>query len=114
MREGAIAPWAHRESYQFYTQLEAFADYMKFDLQTPYKDLSKDIKKALLYGVKEKIIPLEEVTKKDTKVKTLIDFEGVIPYLDRKLEEAEAASVYNDLRRYIGENELLALQRYTS
>ena len=43
IRDGAIKPWEKRTSINFYQMLESIAKHFKFKLNTPFKNLSKEI-----------------------------------------------------------------------
>ena len=103
VRDGAIVPWAHRSSATFYGQLEAVADHFKFDLRKPYVSLSDKSKALLMNGISEAIIPIREQVG-NRYPKRYIKFEGVIPYLEKKmLDSGEDNSFSSELEKYMGE-----------
>ncbi|MDQ1278244.1 MAG: excinuclease subunit, partial [Thermodesulfobacteriota bacterium] len=56
IREGAIVPWAGRNSLNYHQMLDVLAEHYGFDLNTPFAELTPQVRKALLYGSgKEKI-----------------------------------------------------------
>jgi excinuclease ABC subunit A len=50
LRDGALAPWAGRESVFFKQTLQALARRHRFSLETPWKDLKKATRVAILHG----------------------------------------------------------------
>jgi excinuclease ABC subunit A len=105
IRDGAIAPWAHRQTVTFFSMLEAVAQHFNFSLRVPYEKLSDDAKTVLLNGVKEEVIPVKEEGRGGRHVKKLISFTGVIPYLEEKLEESRQAPEFVEIEKYMGETD---------
>ena len=50
LREGAIKPWANRQSFHHYQMLASVAENCGFDINTPFKDMRPAQQKMLLYG----------------------------------------------------------------
>ncbi|KAA0259117.1 excinuclease ABC subunit UvrA [Deferribacter autotrophicus] len=83
IREGAIKPWEKLDDFYFYNTLIALSEKYKIDLNKPFKKLTDDEKKIILYGVDE---PLELFTfKGEKKVFYKKKFDGVIGYLKERL-----------------------------
>ncbi|KPJ73392.1 excinuclease ABC subunit A [Parcubacteria bacterium DG_74_1] len=88
--EGAIFPWAHashkvgRQGF-FWWKLEALAEEENIDLNAPVKDLSKEKLNAILYGRS--------------------DFEGVIPWLERRYHETDSDYAREEIEQYMIEKE---------
>ena len=85
IKEGAITPWSlgkHRKYYQDY--LSALANSLKFELDIPWKKLSKRIQKALIYGTGNKKLKL---TLKKGRRRYTVDrpFDGVFGDLKRQI-----------------------------
>ena len=57
LREGAIHPWAHRNSFYFFQMLDAVSTHYGFRITTPFKDLAPEHQRILLYGSGEDEIP---------------------------------------------------------
>ncbi|HUW71724.1 MAG TPA: excinuclease ABC subunit UvrA [Candidatus Humimicrobiaceae bacterium] len=88
--EGAIFPWAHashkigRQGF-FWWKLEALAKEEDIDLNAPVKDLPKEKLNAVLSGRS--------------------DFEGVIPWLERKYHETDSDYAREEIEQYMIEKE---------
>ncbi|MEC9375677.1 MAG: excinuclease ABC subunit UvrA [Pseudomonadota bacterium] len=96
---GAIRGWNRRNS--FYSQmLLSLADHFRFDIETPYKDLDRNIKKILLYGCDEDIQFIYR-TNSGKKYLRTHPFEGVIPNLNRRYKETESGRVREELSKYL-------------
>jgi excinuclease ABC subunit A len=88
LREGAIEPWEHRNSAYYQQVLEALADQFRFDLYTPYAELSPAVKTLLMKGSGE--IDVEFFFDKGARRHSYRKpFEGVLAGLTRRLEELE-------------------------
>jgi excinuclease ABC subunit A len=86
LAEDAIVPWKnYKTKYQMQT-LECLANYYGISIHTPFSKLPKDIQNAILYGSGEEEITFNysDGMRKQTIIKA---FEGVIPGLDKSLQE---------------------------
>ncbi len=113
LRDGAIAPWSAQEdlatskrgqlTYEYYAQvLEGLAHYFSESATVPFHELSPDLRKVILYGSGEKIVPIvynDGVRKYISKK----PFEGVIPNLKRRWLETESDWTREFLRRFQNE-----------
>ena len=104
IREGAIVPWAGRNSLNYHQMLDVLAEHYAFDLNTPFVELSPQVKKALLYGSgKEKIkFYTDRGGRRYFYART---FEGVLNELNRRYLETQSNSVRMDLSHYINMRE---------
>jgi len=84
--EGAIFPWAHashkvgRQGF-FWWQLQNLAEEENINLDTPVKNLSKEKIDLILYGNS--------------------DFDGVIPWLERRYHETESEYTREEIEQYM-------------
>ncbi len=100
IREGAIAPWAGRNSVFFFQRLDALAQHYQFDINTPFNRLPANIREALLYGSgKEKIKFYWD--RRGRRFFYTKAFEGIINKLDRRYRETTSNAVRLDLMKYI-------------
>lgn len=91
LNEGAIEPWMMTKSSGDYYRhlLEGLADQMGFSLDTPWKDLPKEVRQAILYGHDFKV----EVSYRNRWGRMreyTTGFEGVIRSLMRRHEETDS------------------------
>jgi len=87
---GAIAPWKKggRGYILYYRWLIRELSYkMRFDLDTPFKKLNKEIKKAILYGTDEEI---------EGK-----PFEGIIHHLERLFRQTDSDYLKAEISRFM-------------
>ncbi len=96
IKAGAIKPWSNPENYYFHF-LEGLSKHMGFSLDLPFKKLPEKVKNAILYGLDENI-------KFDYKFKNYMaeykyygEFEGVIPYLERRYRETETEKIRDEI-----------------
>jgi excinuclease ABC subunit A len=90
INEGAIAPWKRGgRGYMLYYRwlLRELSGQMDFDLDTPFKDLPKNIRQCILYGCEE------HVNNKP--------FEGVIPHLGRLFKESDSDYVKEEIQKFM-------------
>ncbi len=99
LSSGAIRGWDRRSPYYF-SVLTSLAKHFKFDLSTPFKNLSKKIQKIILYGSDEEITFIYTNDQGKTR-KNKHDFEGVIPNLERRYRDTDSEYIREELSRYI-------------
>ncbi|MFH1190898.1 MAG: excinuclease ABC subunit UvrA [Candidatus Omnitrophota bacterium] len=87
---GALVPWKRggRGYILYYRWLIRELSYLlKFDLDTPFKKLSKHVQKAIFYGTKE-IVGNKP-------------FEGVIPHLERLFHQTDSDYLKEEISRFM-------------
>src|ERR671925_115668 len=100
LRAGAIKPWAGHQPVYLQPMLEALAEHYAFDLDTPFDKLSTKIQDVILHGSRgEKIRFFYD--KAGKRHYYLQEFEGVVPYLERKYLADEEAYDGADIESYI-------------
>lgn len=87
--EGCIEAWAGSKSnsYWFLTTVHSMAKTLKFDYNTPWKNLPEKVRKTVLYGDKNLKIDYD-FRKENSHYEFSREFEGVIPNLKRRYKEA--------------------------
>ena len=98
--EGAIRGWDRRTIYYF-QMLSSVADHYGFDMDTPFKKLSKKNRNAILFGTGEQDIEFKYVNSRGDTVIKEHPFEGVIPNLQRRYHETDSAMVREDLSKLL-------------
>ncbi len=100
LREGAVLPWANRNSVYFAEFLDALTAYFKVNIYIPYHDLPDNFKHILLYGSGTEEIPFyfERHNRRVTYKKT---FEGIIPQLKRRYRETDSNWSREEIRQYM-------------
>ena len=100
--DGAIGPWSKvvNGSQWHSATLEALANRYKFDLHTPWRELSKDIQQKILYGTPEQLTIRYTPQHGHTRNYN-VNFEGVIPNLDRRYKQTESEGIREEIEGYM-------------
>ncbi|MDP2644819.1 MAG: excinuclease ABC subunit UvrA [Desulfobacterales bacterium] len=100
LRDGAVAPWANRNSMHFVEFMDALTAHYGVDIYTPYRDLPDRFKNVLLYGSgQEKIAFYFE---RDNRRLTYDrSFEGIIPKLQRRYLETDSQPAREEIKRFM-------------
>lgn len=91
LSEGAILPWTNsgKGLYNYFEKLlGGLAQDLDFSLDTPWGELSEDVRDAILTGNNFKV-SVKWKNRYGREMKYSTGFEGVIPYIERKYLEAE-------------------------
>ncbi|MGD9823874.1 excinuclease ABC subunit UvrA [Desulfobacter sp.] len=101
LRQGAVLPWAGKDSVRHMEFLDALVTHYNEDIYTPFKDLSTEFQRIILWGSGTRKIPfyVEQAGKKIVYEKS---FEGVIEQLARRLRDTKSPAVRQDLGKYMG------------
>ncbi len=101
LRDGAVAPWSKTGATSpYYMQtLEALAKHFKVSMTTPWKDLPKKARDAVLNGTGEEEIAITYDDGLRT-YKTKKPFEGVIGNIERRWRETDSEWMREELSRY--------------
>ncbi|MPQ43708.1 excinuclease ABC subunit UvrA [Clostridium tarantellae] len=106
IREGAISSWGDsrmKEDSWTYAVLKALTEKMKFSLDVPYKELTKEVKETLMYGTNgEKLIV--EYVKEGVKGIYSHSFEGEINNLRRRYMETNSDFIKGEVEKYMSNN----------
>ncbi|MDA2813860.1 excinuclease ABC subunit UvrA [Nocardiopsis sp. RSe5-2] len=90
LNEGALSPWAGGHAAEYFGRLmQAVADAMGFDLDTPWERLPRKARKALLEGHDTQV----HVRYRNRYGRTrsyYTSYEGVIPWIKRRHSESES------------------------
>jgi excinuclease ABC subunit A len=92
--EGVILPWGEPSGYLRKIVLPALARQLKFDLNSPWGDLPKSVRDAILYGEKRD-------AKATGKAAPSIEWEGVLRNIERRYDESESDSIRMELQDYM-------------
>ncbi|MFH0813600.1 MAG: excinuclease ABC subunit UvrA [Pseudomonadota bacterium] len=100
IREGALHPWAKKNSVYFHQILEALSEHYHFDIYTPFKALPAHIQQVLLYGSGEEKIKFYYEAE-DRRHFFFRPFEGIIPNLERRYKESTSDVIREETERYM-------------
>jgi excinuclease ABC subunit A len=100
LREGALAPWANRNSVYFQQMLDSLCQHYNVDIYTPFKDLPKKVQEVFLNGSgKEEIKFYFE--RDDRRYHYTRPFEGIIPNLERRYHETDSYQIREEIEKYM-------------
>ncbi|CAM3236329.1 excinuclease ABC subunit UvrA [Tsukamurella hominis] len=101
LADGAIAPWSSGQSAEYFLRLlSGLGDAMGFDLDTPWKDLPTKARKAVIEGSEHQV----HVKYRNRYGRTrsyYAEFEGVMPFLHRRLESTESEQMKERYEGYM-------------
>ena len=96
---GAIRGWDRRNAY-YYQLMLSLSEHYKFDLDTPFQELSDNVREVILYGSGKTQIAFKYMGDRGRKVDRKHPFEGVVPNMQRRYHETDSNSVREDLAKY--------------
>jgi excinuclease ABC subunit A len=100
LREGAIAPWANRNSVHFVEFVDALTSHFGVDIFTAYKDLPESFQQVLLYGAGDRLITFY-FERDNRRIGYQKQFEGIIPNLKRRYKETDSSWSRQEIERYM-------------
>jgi excinuclease ABC subunit A len=105
LQQGAIQPWAKTGSTSpYYEQtLIALAKHYKIKMSTPWSELPKKARDAILFGTGDEVVNFVYEDGVRT-YKNAKPFEGVIHNIERRWRESDSQWVRDELSRYQGDH----------
>jgi excinuclease ABC subunit A len=100
IREGAILPWQGRTSMHFHAILQSLSDHYRIDLYAPFKTLSPQMQKIILYGSGGEQIKFYQ-DRGEQRHFYYREFEGVIPQLERRYRETDSEIIREEMEKYM-------------
>ena len=102
LNEGAIFPWS-KSSTDYYTDmLKSLSNYYGINLDTPFEELSEEIRQIILYGSKETLpIRVKRFGSKHSYETKQRRFPGVIPFLEKRYNEAGGEYWREEIENYM-------------
>ena len=99
---GAVRGWDRRNAYYFQL-LQSLAKHYGFDVDTPWQELPRSARDAVLFGSGNETISFTYITDSGARTQRKHRFEGIVPNLERRYRETESAAVREELSKYISE-----------
>jgi excinuclease ABC subunit A len=103
VEEAAIAPWATSRTQYFISTLEAVRDHVKAKPKTPWRKLTKKQRDVFLYGTDDDQIYVRYRNRYGRTRAYHTYFEGVVPWLERKRDEADSDYQREKIEEYMRE-----------
>ncbi len=97
---GAVRGWDRRNAYYFQL-IRSLAKHFEFDAESPWEELSKSAREAILYGSGKTPIKFSYLNERGGRHTKTHPFEGIIRNMERRYRETESTAVREELSRYI-------------
>lgn len=97
---GAIKGWG-RHNYYYFRLVETLGKHYGFDINLPFSALPEQIQKIILHGSGDEVIDFSYQQKSGKRIKRSHPFEGVVPTLERRLQEDGISGMHDDISQYI-------------
>ncbi|WP_031468900.1 excinuclease ABC subunit UvrA [Sciscionella sediminilitoris] len=103
LEDGAIAPWQGGQSADYFQRLlTSLSTTIGFRMDTPWRKLGAKIQKAVLHGVPDQV-HVRYRNRYGRQRSYYASFEGVIPFLERRLEQTESEYMRERYEGYMRE-----------
>jgi excinuclease ABC subunit A len=90
LNDGAILPWSTSASSYYEQMTQAIADKWEVDMDTPWEDLSDDVRRCFLYGTSGEKIYVSYRNRYGRRRSYMTTFEGIVPNLERRYRETDS------------------------
>jgi len=98
--EGVVLPWGEPRGHIRHRVLPTLARELKFELSSPWSDLSDEVKNGLLYGIEGKNLQFQ--FKSDRfQGRYEAPWEGIVRNVERRYAETSSDAVRNQLQEYM-------------
>ena len=99
--EGALVPWAVGNSNFYESVIQAIADRWEIDLDKPWQDSVSRAADLFLYGTKGERIYVQYRNRMGRKRSYMLNFEGIVPSLQRRYRETDSAQQRERIEEYM-------------
>ena len=103
LAQGAIGPWSGARTEYFSRVLKAVAEASGFGMDKPWSKLTKPQRKILLYGAGPRRVHVQYRNRYGTLRSYDTQFEGVVPWLQRRHSDADSEWVREQVEGYMRE-----------
>ena len=103
LEEGAVAPWAGGHQRYFQRLIVAVAEEVGIDMDAPFGSLPAKHRQAVLYGKGVDRVQVKYKNRYGRARTYHANYEGVIPYLQRRHADAESDSAREQIEGYMRE-----------
>ena len=101
LNDGAILPWSTSNSNYYEQMTAAIADKWEVDRDTPWEDLSEDVRRCFLYGTNGDKIYVSYRNRYGRRRSYTTSFEGIVPNLERRYKETDSEYVREKIEEYM-------------
>jgi len=101
--EGGILPWARISTHEtwFSRLLEKVVEEIGFSLTRPLKEMSDEVRQALLYGTGERLFTVKGPNRYGRIVSWETTFEGIVPNLMKRYHETDSDYVRKEIEKFM-------------
>jgi excinuclease ABC subunit A len=104
INEGAIAPWAGRHRMRYFQRLlGSVAEVEGIDVDRPFRRLAKKHRDLLIHGAGDKPYTVTYQNRFGRKRRYETNYEGVVPWLQRRYRDAESDGAREQYRQFMRE-----------
>jgi excinuclease ABC subunit A len=103
LAEGAISPWASASSQYFKRLVESVAEDLGADIEQPWAKLTKKQQQAFLHGTGVGKVQVRYKNRYGRVRSYTANFEGVVPYLQRRHSESDSDNQREQIEGYMRE-----------
>ena len=100
LAEGAIRGWDKRNGYYFQL-ITSLASHYGFDINKPFKRLTKRQQKIILYGSGSEVIEFTYTNDRGLHFNRSHTFEGILHNMERRYRDTESNAVRDELAKYM-------------
>ena len=111
LSQGALLPWARKQSPYVKQTLMSLAEAYGFSLHTPWKELSNEVKDLFLHGSNGRKT-LFKYDENGRVYEVERPFEGILPNLERRYKETGSSWIREEFERYRNNRECASCQGY--
>jgi len=98
---GAIAGWDRRNAFYF-QMLTCLSEHFGFDIEKPFRRLSKKIQDIVLYGSGSEKITFQYLRSHGRRARNRSHtFEGVLPNMERRYRDSDSNTIREELARFL-------------
>ncbi len=101
LAQGAILPWSTSASNYYEQMTQAIAEKWEVDLDTPWEDLSDDVRDTFLYGTDGERIYVSYRNRYGRKRSYMTRFEGILHNLERRYRETDSDYSREKIEEYM-------------
>src|SRR5918911_1171066 len=99
--EGALVPWALRNSGFYESIIQAIADRYEIDLEQPWQDLTEKQQNLFLYGTDGERIYVSYRNRMGRRRAYTMAFEGLVPSLERRYRDTDSSTQRERIEEYM-------------
>jgi excinuclease ABC subunit A len=97
---GAVGSWSSQSRSWRMRMIRTLAEELDFSLDTPWRELPKEARRAVLFGTGDREMAFEVSGRKST-YQWEGTFEGIVPLLERRYRDTESARVRSGIEKFM-------------